>query len=254
MNRMAGVLMIASACCGGADAALLAHYTFDNPSDLGADSQGFANGSLSGDTPVSPFNDPERGAVLQLSGGNTGYIHSSIGTLPGSGFTITTWVKSESWSNNRGVVQVQADPGTSVSTTTKVIGGWVSNSGVAWGRVIDSSGTQTLPQIGPSLTAGASADWHHLAYRGNGSIYEVFVDGSNVGTASIGYNGTLAPHSTLIIGRQGSETWSGLMDDFRVYDNALSNAEIFALATVPEPSSAWLLSGALLAATKRRRR
>lgn len=236
---------------GVAEAALIARYTFDNAGNLGADSQGFAHGTVNGT--VNAFTDAERGAVAQFNGGSSGHIYSTIGSLPGSGFTLTAWVKSGSWSNNRGVFQAQNGVGTTVNTTTKVIGGWVGNTGIAWGRVIDSSGAKTMPQSGPALTTGGSASWHFLAYRGNGSTYEVFIDGSNVGTASIAYNGTLAAHDTLILGRQGNEAWSGLIDDFRVYDHALSNVEIQNLA-IPEPLSCFLFGWFGLFALLRRRR
>ncbi len=236
---------------GVAEAALLARYTFDNAGNLGADSQGFANGTISGT--VTAFTDAERGAVAQFNGASSGHIYSTIGSLPGSSFTLTAWVKSSSWSGNRGVFQAQSGGGATVNTTTKVIGGWVGNTGIAWGRVIDNTGAMTMPQSGPALTTGGSAEWHFLAYRGNGSTYEVFIDGSNVGTASIAYNGTLAAHDTLILGRQGNEAWSGLIDDFRVYNHALSDVEIQNLA-IPEPVSCLLFGWFGLLALLRRRR
>ena len=115
-----------------------------------------------------------------------------------------------------------------------------------------------MAQAGPSLTDlvndGINTTWHHLAYRAQGSNYEVFLDGSLIAASQItNYTGTLNPHTTIIIGRQGAEAWDGLMDDFRVYDNALSNGEIAALA-IPEPSSVMLLGGFSLLALLRRRR
>jgi len=168
---------------GAVSGALIAHYTFDNAGDMGNDSQGFEDGSLAGTLAVTGVNDAERGAVLQMAGGSNGYIHSTIGTLPGGGFTLSAWVKSTSWSGNRGVFQVQNGAGTTVSATTKVIGAWVGGSGIAWGRVIDNAGTQTMPQSGPALTTGGSAQWHHLAYRGNGSSYQGL--SMEVGTGSV---------------------------------------------------------------------
>jgi hypothetical protein len=139
---------------------------------------------------------------------------------------------------------------------SKPIGGWVGSTGIPWGRVIESSNTaQNLPQAGPALSSGVGATWHHLAYRGNGSTYEVFIDGSNAGTSSIAYDGTILTHSHLFIGRQANEAWNGVMDDFRVYSRALSDSDIQQLASgIPEPTSGTLvLFGMAVLVTLRRR-
>ena len=246
MNNLLPTLLFALCCCAATRADIItgleAHYTFDDAGNLGTDSSGNGlNGVVAGT--AAGVTDPQRGAVLSLTGSTSGHIEVAIGTIPGSGFTLATWVKADTFSGNRGVFQVQSGGGVPVAGS-KPIGAWVNASGQAWGRVIQSDNTsRSLPQVGPALTSGGTAQWHHLAYRGNGSTYEVFIDGSNVGTASITYNGTILTHDTLFIGRQSAEAWNGLMDDFRIYSRALSNTDIQQLATnIPEPSSIALLA------------
>ena len=69
-------------------------------------------------------------------------------------------------------------------------------------------------------------EWVHLAYRGNGSEFEVVINGEEGNGPIIDYDGTLDLHDSIFIGRQGTETWGGRLDDFRVYSRALSNEEI----------------------------
>lgn len=251
MRKTATFLALATLLLSGVNAALVSRYTFDNSGNLGDDIQNNNEGSLAASPSVTGVNDADRGHVIRFFGGSSGYIHAPT-ALSGSGFTITTWLKADSWNGNSGVFQVQQIAGSSVDTNggNKVIGAWVGNTGIAWGRIIESGGaTQTMTQAGPSITLG---EWTHLAYRGNGSSYEVFINGVAVAASAVAYNGTLNTHANIVIGRQGSETWSGLMDDFRIYDNALSEGEIAAL--VPEPSTLMLLNTLSLLGLLRRRR
>ena len=259
MKKPLTILATTVLLISGMQAALVSRYTFDLGGNLGNDSVGSNNGTLFGSPSVGSTFDADRNSnVVEFTGGATGYIYAPI-NLSGGEFTISMWVKSDSWNNNRGLFQVQQAAGTTVDTNggNKVVGAWVGSTGIPWGRIIDTSGTRTMPQAGPSLTDvatdGPGATWHHLAYRAQGSNYEVFLDGSLVLASQVtNYTGTLNSHTTIVIGRQGGEAWDGLMDDFQVYDNALSNGAIAALA-VPEPSTALLGALSLVALLRRRR-
>ena len=181
---------------------------------------------------------------------------SIFGAIPAAGFTLASWVRAEALTGNRGIAQVQ-NGGANPVSGSKPIGAWVNTSGQPWGRLIQANNTTlNLPQTGPAITTGINAQWHHVAYRGNGTTFEVFIDGSNVATASIAYDGTLLTHDTLFIGRQGGESWNGQLDDFRVYSRALSDTDIVELANtaIPEPSSiALIVLGASLTLLRRRK-
>jgi hypothetical protein len=69
--------------------------------------------------------------------------------------------------------------------------------------------------------------WTHFAFRGNGEEFELVINGGGEEGPVIEYDGfTLQAHDTIYIGRQGTETWGGRLDDFRVYDEALTNEQI----------------------------
>jgi hypothetical protein len=73
--------------------------------------------------------------------------------------------------------------------------------------------------------------WTHFAYRSTAidedvADFEVVINGESGEGPVLEYNGLLDFHDQIIIGRQGTETWGGRLDDFRVYSTALTDAEI----------------------------
>ena len=83
------------------------------------------------------------------------------------------------------------------------------------------------------------SEWHHYALTYNGSVLKLFVDGTL--SASRSHPGTTSvasiPNRRVIIGRIPWETsFAGTIDEVRIYDAALSDADIHALSNNSEPS------------------
>jgi len=82
--------------------------------------------------------------------------------------------------------------------------------------------------------------WHHICLTYDGSVAKLYADGVEVDSQTKNWNLTL---DRAHIGRQvndAAEFWDGLVDDVRIYDYALSPAEIRRLAaltkaTKPDP-------------------
>ena len=116
-----------------------------------------------------------------------------------------------------------------------------------WGDDIDSSDPIDL------------GNWHHVVFTNTAGTNEqrIYVDGLlNGGPAGAGASGGYTANAAvnLLIGTSGnSGSYRGLMDDVRVYDEVLSDAQILAWS-VPEPSGAALLGLAGFALMFRRRR
>lgn len=102
--------------------------------------------------------------------------------------------------------------------------------------------------IGPDQGFNVSSQagsWHHVAYTNDGAAgnQSIYWDGNLVvGPGATGFNGNLAASAELFIGTSfGSGSFSGLLDEVRVYDTLLTQQEIVAAMTViPEPGSAVL--------------
>lgn len=194
------------------------HYSFDRPDLPGRDLSGNGrHGTVSGADWVL---DNDRGAVMEYVETQNDVITAALSGIDGSGFTFSMWTK---WDNpgstgNLGLFTAFD----SAQAGNKTIGGWVDKAqDEIWGRLRAGGNKTPSPR-----TALAEDQWTHLAFRADGSEYKLFKDGQPTNTA-VSYSGSLDEVvDQLRIGRQGSESWNGRLDDFRVYSRALTDQEI----------------------------
>ena len=113
-------------------------------------------------------------------------------------------------------------------------------------RVIEFYGTSQTSQ-----TAISENQWHHVAVVCNAGQVTYYLDGVADGTATggIGFNADNMGDDP------GSETFKGGVDEVRVYNGALSAAQVAALASPPPPAGlvAYLAAGGRLGLHDRRR-
>jgi len=99
--------------------------------------------------------------------------------------------------------------------------------------------TSTLVSSAGAISTG---EWHHVAATYDGSTMRIFVDAAPAASAS--KTGAVANSSSvpLALGAQpqGSNELDGLLDDVRIYDRALSQAEIEVLASGSGPAESLL--------------
>ena len=87
--------------------------------------------------------------------------------------------------------------------------------------------------------------WRHICLTYDGNVARMYADGAEVASAAKNWNVVL---SRAHIGRQvnnAAEFWDGLIDDVRIYDYALSPAEIKKLATLPKATKPSPADGAI---------
>jgi len=141
--------------------------------------------------------------------------------------TIAMWgYYTDLPTTNIGLLHVQegdfenADPG------SKTIGVWVENTKMLWGRIIPAGvGNINFPKS-KSLDAGT---WYHIAMVIDADSKKAtqYVDGEEVG--QVDYSGKLTAYDFANIGRQGNETWEGMIDEVIVLNKALSSQDLKAL-------------------------
>lgn len=86
---------------------------------------------------------------------------------------------------------------------------------------------------GGTVVAG---EWHHVAYRYKDGEQAIFVDGVEVATEA---KGEYTDPADIVIGATRGDQdrdFSGDLDDIRIYDGAISEADILAIATYRPPS------------------
>jgi hypothetical protein len=235
-------------------AAPIAHWAFDESSGTTAsDSIGGYTGTLS--TSGATWTSGKAGGAISFNG--SGYVTmGDVLPFTSGNFSLSVWV------------QTGATGG--VHVVSKHWGGYangyllgVNTAGVgdpnkAWfyytGGIVNSS------------TSVNDNNWHHVVgvYH-SGTNAEIYVDGVPVENTSpsVSISGNSAP---FLVGAwyDGSyhPTYTGLIDDVQVYDNALTSSEVQWLyehpgQVVPEASTLCLLGvglAALAAAHWRRRR
>src|SRR3990172_2753726 len=218
INLTCGVLafVLALGLCSvsaGADASLIGWYQFEGNAN---DSSDYGNHGTAYGSPVWVAGPPSRGGVLQFDGANDYVGIGEILLANVSQFTMAGWVSAGNASGS----------GIGLFGQNDVIeAGFMNGNAEIW---TSASGTTTTPWSFAPLT------WHHVAYVANSTSIKIYLDGELAVTGSCAANyGT----STYNFNIGGGGVWdaagnwfSGQMDDVRVYNRALSDAEVELLA------------------------
>jgi hypothetical protein len=237
--------------------ALVGHWEFDNSGDVGeatvsddleaaGDAAYSASGKIGGALTLDGAGD-----YLRVDGSDS--LASGLPTA-GNSYTMAAFIQTTinagqgivGWGNYGTGGQVNAFRTTSAGEFGAT-GGILNYS---WGGGVDYGEAAGGTAPGTIYDGG----WHHVAVTYDGTTKRLYFDGvelgsgKNVGTLAVGA-------ANFRIGSTNSgEFMNGLIDDVRVYDNALSQSEISTLASIPEPSAVALLGLGGLALLIRRRK
>ena len=196
------------------DDGLVGHWNFDETSGTtAADSAGGDNPALlSGGAYFT--SDWERGGVVRLNGANAVTEPTPDISMTGA-WTVSAWFKGLAVSSYARTLTNGADGGHHVIVMPDgKLGAYDSVGGTGF----RSSGFDM-----DTLGGG----WHHVAGVGSGGSTYFYVDGTLVGTASFQVAGSLESVGNSWYGNRRFSDW---LDDARVYDRALTAAEVAELA------------------------
>jgi uncharacterized protein len=205
------------------------HYKFDETSGTtAADSSG--NGKTATLTAATWAAGKINNAVSMS--GSTQYVSMPTGIVSTlNDFSIATWVKLNAVTTWTRIFDI--------GTGTTVNMFLTPTSGTAIRFAITTGGSGSEQRIN-GTAALPSGTWKHVAVTLSGSTGVLYVDGVQVGTNTAM---TLKPSSLgntnlNYIGKSqyGDPYLNGLVDDFRIYDRALSAAEVQALFTGATPA------------------
>ncbi len=266
MCAMVGLIL---AIAGIAQAELVGQWTFDGVTGLEDSSANpAANGALYGGASLVTAATPMGGSgnkVLQVvKGNNTAQRFQVADPGTGSKFdltnaaTIALWVYLDPTFENPN----NSDPLPLVNNAEGLVwkdqsSSWaLGNNGQQYKMRVAEWGTG-VGQNGPSTEAGnLYGQWYHLAFTYDGSVAKIYINGDEVLTrnTSITFNQDNLP--VTIGGRsQNGYSITGMVDDVRIYNTALSQSDIQAMMTpTPEPATMSLLVIGGLAALIRRKR
>jgi len=210
---MLAILVLVVGLVSNASAGLVAHYEFAG--DFNDSSDNGLHGSPNGFPSI--ISDPERGDVLSLNGVGQYVVcgNDPLFDITGA-ITVAAWIKVNTFDKN---FQAIVTKGESAWRLTRD----GSNNGLEFACM----GLSGNWKVSGSKNVD-DAQWHHVAGVYNGSEISLYVDG--VLDASLAASGTIATSiRAACIGenmRLPGRAWNGLIDDVRIYDHALSPAEI----------------------------
>ena len=206
----------------------VAYYPLGDTGTTVIDSSGYGNnGTASGVLPAANRFGIQN-AADSFNGVNSRITVNDSPSLRLATITISAWVKPASLGTDRKIVGKNYNSSSSDSYNLGIYSNnkiefWIrSNGGVNYGVRSVSGGTAVDTGI-----------WYHVVGVYDGNAVTTYLNGhidrrSVVGAVTIPYNA-----SPLLIGQTPTAGYlKGLIDDIRIYDRALCDAEILALYTM----------------------
>ena len=246
------VAMIVVAIAGNAGGALVCSYSFNNPDNIGQADVGPNLFSMGG---VYSVNGQVGGA---LTLGGNGYLclptYFSDPTIVPDGlpvgdssYTIASFINTSAGSGARNLQPVvywgthkYFDFGKENDFLTRT-GEWPGADGIAsWNNGYTETHND-YDLVSPQLTV-ANGLWHHMAvtYDSGTRVKDLYLDGVCVAT-KVCDAGLNVQSANFVVGTEGVEgrSLNGSLDNLQIYSNALSAAEIKALALADAPTKYW---------------
>jgi len=198
------------------DPSLVGYWTFDEGTDSTAyDYSGNGNvGTWSGSTPY--YAGGKVGSYAgDFGGANTvTTLSSSPPTIGSANFSIFAWITLSVSGSRYGIISYGS------GTTDEGTNLYVGSNEVAF----DLSGAG-----GPHSTAVVNnGAWHLVGMTNVGGTIQIYVDGQPSGSSQV-MSPNIQSGPSLIGEDKAAYFWSGLIDDVRIYNRALSAAEIAAM-------------------------
>ncbi|MEM7182659.1 MAG: LamG domain-containing protein [Spirochaetota bacterium] len=213
----------------------LAYYTFNAGTANNQNTSGSYNGTLfNGITSTTDrFGTSSRAFSFD---GIDDYISlgNSSGLKPTTGLTISTWIYQADYTTLDCTSNFKALMSNATTTAGYRLGCDTSYTG--FNGAVYRNGSFGRPQTSKSLSAG----WHHLVTTYDRNNGKIFIDGVLMNTVSSGgtYNITYDGDNYTLLGAdavasgvtpEANTYYSGKIDDVRIYNRALSEAEVWAL-------------------------
>lgn len=170
------------------------------------------------------IDDPDCGTVLGLSGDNATGAYAFATTLPAftldpsSEFTWSFWANAATTETSDIIVGNRLSPSNVNFTPREFIK--FSGGGFQW----DTNNVQTLAYS----TIPANVWLHHSVVKA-GDTLTYYRDGIELSTRTI-VSAPVNPQPFFLGGQEFGERWAGMLSDVRLYEQALTPAEVFTVS------------------------
>ncbi len=183
---------------------------------------------------------------------DTAFTALAIGVTAGTPYTAMAWVNFGSASGDN---MIFGQNGSVAANGGAVLHLGSRNGNYQSGHWGDDVGPEATPPT--TLPTGTGA-WHHVAYTNDAAGTQTFVvDGVQIGSGGTGTAGQMDNTIDVLIGTSNNGgSFSGQLDEIKIYNEKLTVAQIQQASLVPEPGTVSLLAlgaGALGLLARRRR-
>lgn len=212
---------------------LVAQYRFQGNT---TDDSGLGNNATVVGSPV--YTTGKIGQAINLDGADD-VVTAGIGLTDRPDITVATWVKWNGGGDWQRIFDFGIDMNNYMFMTPKATGGGL--------RFAIKNGSAEQQLNAPAIPTG---QWVHVAVALNGDVGTLYVNGAAVDTKTIIINPNDFKGSSHYIGKSqfpADSLFSGMIDDFRVYNHAVSAAVIADLAagdTAPPAAPTAIVAGA----------
>jgi len=209
---------------------LIGHWRLDETSGTTAfDSSGngynatMANGVSAASDSLAGMADSAISFDGFTSSNNINIPYASWQVMSGD-FSLAAWVKFDPSKENGG-------------TSYRIISSQYAGT-IYYFLRISNSGSLRVPQFAAKGTLGSQmvngtvnlndGNWHYLVGTRSGTSHRLYVDGVQHGATATGASGAIDTGQSLFFGALtvASENFPGLIDDIRIYNRAITGAEI----------------------------
>jgi large repetitive protein len=223
------------------------HWPLDESAGNVAQSWGGSNGTLVGGVTWTPTGGHHQGCA-RFDGVDDRILLGPCDLTTGSGaFSLSLWAKAD-FVTGMDRTLIAKSTGPNAADQVWAIA-FVSGSGLRF-RMRAAGNTYAI-NTGPSSLFGGQ--WYHIVGAYDGAQMQIYLNGSLMGSANASGLIGLNPQSPASIGAlsTGAQPFSGWIDDVRIYDRALSAAEVMELlmeqmsTTITEAPSPAVVDGAV---------
>jgi hypothetical protein len=207
----------------GGDPALKGHWAFDEGD---GDAAANAAGANPGKVPAGlKWVDGRKGKAL-LFNGKDYVVVKNYAALNSPQYTFAAWTKLKKTDDHH-YIAWKGGPEFPEAKNARRYDLWTDTDGTVNGIVHDEKEGEERFSGGPSV---ADDRWHHVALTYDGKEITLYIDGKKEGGAAPSAPLARSENDLWIGARPGDVAATGIIDEVRYYDRALTAAEVAVLA------------------------
>jgi len=184
--------------------------------------------------PAPTWTVGQLGGALEFAGNGDSAVYADGSFLNGlEALTVTAWIKSDVTNTDKGFI-IFENPSGADNHDMRYDAAGITGGGanlMKLGVTVATDAGDVIMQV-ESSNDSQTTEWQHVAMAwSSGQPLQLYINGKlDVPTASdTPETGTLTGFSSVIIGKGGKDTsgsWDGLIDEVRIYSEALTQEDI----------------------------